>query len=48
MKMDTKDIEKLQIYNFIDVNHILHKLFKALAASKLILALLAYITRILI
>jgi hypothetical protein len=40
--MDTKDIEKLQIYNFIDVTHIIHKLFEALATSRLTLALLAY------
>jgi hypothetical protein len=33
--MDTKDIEKLQIYNFIDVTHIIHKLFEALATSTL-------------
>jgi hypothetical protein len=46
--MDTKDIDILQIYNFINVTHNFHKLFVALAASKLTLTLLAYATRILI
>jgi hypothetical protein len=41
--MDSKDTKKLQIYNFINVIHILHKLFVALAASKLTLALPAYV-----
>jgi len=44
--MDTKDINKSQIYNFINVTHNLHKLFEALATSRLTLALLAYIVRI--
>jgi hypothetical protein len=46
--MDTKDIEKLQIYNFIDVTHILDKLFEALATSRLTLTLPTYIVGILI
>jgi hypothetical protein len=46
--MDTKDIKKLQIYNFIDVIHIFHKLFEALTTLKLTLALLAYVVGILI
>jgi hypothetical protein len=46
--MDTKDIDKLQIYNFINVTHNLHKLFEALVASRLTLALLAYVVGILI
>jgi len=46
--MDTKDIEKLQIYNFIDVTHIFHKLFKALVTLRLTLHVPAYATRILI
>jgi hypothetical protein len=46
--MDTKDIEKLQIYNFINVIHILHKLFEALTTSRLTLNLLAYTAGILI
>jgi hypothetical protein len=46
--MDTKDIEKLQIYNFIDVTHILHKLFVALTTLILTLILLTYAAGILV
>jgi hypothetical protein len=46
--MDTKDIEKLQIYNFIDVTHIFHKLFTSLGALISTLALLTYAVGILI
>ncbi len=46
--MDTKGIDKLLIYNFIDVIHNLHKLFEAFIALRLTLVLLAYVARILI
>jgi hypothetical protein len=46
--MDTKDIDKLQIYNFINVTHNLHKLFEALAKSRLTLVLPTYVAGILI
>jgi hypothetical protein len=46
--MDTKGIDKLLIYKFINVIHSLHKLFEALVASRLTLTLLAYVARILI
>jgi len=46
--MDTKDINKLQIYIFINVTHIIHKLFQTLATLRLTLSLLAYATKILI
>jgi hypothetical protein len=46
--MDTKNINKLEIYDFIDITHILHKLFEALATSRLTLALPAYTIGILI
>jgi hypothetical protein len=46
--MDTKDIDKLQIYIFINVTHIIHKLFQTLTTSKLTLSLLTYATKILI
>ncbi len=40
--MDSKDTEKLQIYNFINVTHIFHKLFVALTALRLTLTLPIY------
>jgi hypothetical protein len=46
--MDTKGINKLLIYKFVDVTHSLHKLFETLVASRLTLILPAYIIRILI
>jgi len=46
--MDRKDIKKLQIYNFINVTHILHKLFKTLTTSELTLSLLTLVVEIII